>query len=448
MIVNSKPSTRSGHILYPGERLREVATRLKEQAHVFVCGLPGTGKSTFVRQLADLETRERLGLDRTYLMALLDGHEFAHSSLEYVWGAVLTAFSRARVSLSEVCKREDAPRVEYKDLKDAMRSFRHSRLVLVLDNCSGLHAGPGWTVCHDLLHLDIKHSPTLIVVPNLPCDQKIRDEFVTMDITLSPEQALRFLDQALPQLGIDSVVRNRLSREIVDWVGGNLSLLDSVCYWTTEVSANFPNRYAYPGLSRAVYENCLKDAEPFFAGWWQTLNEREQMIVLAMDELQRLTAGWQNVMGELVGKGLVQEQGDRYLVSPRMFGDFVSKQPTTRDAGPFRLDLKKIQTVYVNGKPCSLSRGQACAFFRLFVHRNQIVPYTHLFADLYTPHVSITGDKVHEMDTSSTMLSVDRGLDELCKALTVGGLIERVPPDAGTPLRGYCLAVSSPGQAG
>lgn len=448
MAVNSEPSTRSGHIFYPGERLREVATHLKEQAHVFICGLPGTGKSTFVRQLADLETRERLGLDRSYLMALLDGQEFAHSSLECVWGAILAAFDRARASLSEVCQREDARRVEYKGLKDAMRSFRRHRLVLVLDNCSGLHEGPGLAVCHDLLHLDIKHSPTLVVVPNLPFDQKIRDGFVRVDITLSPEQALRFLNQALPHLGIDSVVRNRLSLEIVDWVGGNLSLLDGVCYWATEVSASIPNRYAYPDLDRAVYENCSKGAEPLFDKWWKTLNEREQMIVLAMDELQRLAVGWQNVMKELTGKGLVQEQGNRYLVSPRMFGDYVSKQPATQDAGPFRLDPKRIQTVYVNGKPCSLSRGQACAFFRLFVHRGQIVPYTHLFADLHTPYMSITGDKVHEADTSSMMLSVDRGLDELCKVLAVGGLIERVPPNAGIPLRGYCLAVSSPGQAG
>jgi len=446
--VNSEPSTRSGHIFYPGERLREVAARLKDQAHVLICGLPGSGKSTFVRQLADREIRERLGLDRTYLMTLLDGHEFAHSSLEHVWGAILAAFHRARVSLSEVCKRDDAQRVEYKDLKEALRSFRRNRLVLALDNCSGLHTGPGCTVCHDLLHLDIKHSPTLIIVPNLPCDQQIRDEFVTMDITLSPEQALRFLGLALPQLGVDSILRDRLSLEIVDWVGGNLSLLDSVCYWTARVIGNSLNRYAYPDLSRAVYENCLRDAEPLFAGWWQILDEREQMIVLAMDELQRLTVGWQNVMEELASKGLVQEQGDRYLVSPRMFGDYVSKQPTTRDAGPLRLDPKRLQTVYVNGKPCSLSRGQACAFFRLFVHRGQVVPYTHLFADLHTPYVSIAGDKVHETDTSSMMLSVDRGLDELCKVLAVGGLIERVPPDGGTPLRGYRLAISSPGQAG
>ena len=51
MTVNGEPSTRSGYIFYPEERLREAAAHLKEQAHLSICGLPGTGKSTFVCQL-------------------------------------------------------------------------------------------------------------------------------------------------------------------------------------------------------------------------------------------------------------------------------------------------------------------------------------------------------------------------------------------------------------
>jgi len=445
--VNSELSTRSGYTFYPEELLRDAAAHLKEQAHISICGLPGTGKSTFVRQLADLEVRKRLGLDQNYLMVLFDGQEFAHSSLEHVWGAILAAFKRACSSLSEVCKKDDAQRVKEEDFKEALHNLRHYRLVLVLGNCSGLHMGPERNLCHNLLHLNIMHRPTLIMIRNPACNREILSEFVPIDVTLSSEQALQFLDQALPQWGGDRALKNKLSREILGWVGGNLSLLDGVCYRAAEVGGNLPSRRAYPDFSRAVYDSCLRDAEPLFAAWWRILEEREQMVLLAMDELQRLTTSWQDAMKELSRKGLVQEQGDRHLISPKMFSDYVSKQPATRSAGPFQLDLRRIQIVHVDGKPRSLSRGQACAFFRLIVHRDQVVSCSYLYADLHSPYGYITEDKMHEMDASS-MESVDRGLDELRKTLTVDKLIERISLDDNAPLIGYRLAVSSPGQDG
>jgi hypothetical protein len=453
VVVDSGLSTRSGHIFYPEERLRGAAAHLKEQAHISIVGLPGAGKSTFVRQLAAPEIRERLGLDRNYLMVLLDGHEFAHSSLEYVWGAILAALNRARSNLSVVCKKEDAQEISHEGLRGALRSFRNYRFILILDHCSSLvHMEPEQSACCSLLHLDRRYSPTLVTVPDTPfhlppCIPEVRDQFVPIDLTLSPQQALQFLDTALPQLDMDRALKDRLSREIVNWVGGNLYLLDSVCYWAAKASEYPSDRHTYPDFSRVVYESCLADAESLFAVWWKILDEREQMILLAMDELQRLTTVWQNIMGELSGKGLVQRQSDRYLVFPKMFSDYVSRQLATRDVGPFRLDLKRIQTVYVNGKPRNLSRGQACAFFRLFVHRNQVVPYGRLYADLHSPYVDIAENTMHEMDASS-MMSVDRGLKELREALTAGKLVERVPPDDNIPLRGYRLAVSSLDQDG
>ena len=447
MVTDSELPTRSGYTFYHEERLAQAAGYLRERAHISICGLPGTGKSTFVRQLADPEIRERLGLGQDYLMVLLDGQEFADAFPERVWGAILAAFNRARSSLSEVCKKEDAQRVNYKDLKEALRAFRRYKLVLVLDNCSGLHTGSGRTVCHDLLYLDIKYSPTLIVVPNPPCNREERTEFVPIDVALSSEQALQFLDQALPQMNVDKASKDKLSREIVNWVGVNLSLLDGVCHWAAEVGGAPPNRRSYPGFGRAVYEDCFRDAEPLFEAWWEILQEHEQMVLLAMDELQRLTMCWRDVMKELSKKGLVQEQGDRHLISPRMFGDYVSKQHATHRAGPFQLNLKGIQTVDVDGKLRNLSRGQACAFFRLYVHRNQVVPYGRLYADLHSPYVDITEDEVQEMDASS-MESVDRGLDGLRKTLAVDKWIERIPPDGEAPLVGYSLTVSSSSRGG
>jgi len=204
-------------------------------------------------------------------------------------------------------------------------------------------------------------------------------------------------------------------------------------------------RPAHPFFKRIVHELCLLDAQELFARWWKILDEREQMILLAIDELERLTYRWQGAIEKLVSKGFAQRHGGRSLIRSNMFSDYVSRQPAVHSAGPFRLDLKNIQTVYVGDTPCELSPGQACVFFRLFLHRNHVVPYSDLYADLYAPYVSVAEDRVYELD-QSLVAAVDRELDQLCKSLKMSKEIEQVPPDGDTPLIGYRLAVSSKDQ--
>lgn len=331
MVTDSELSTRSGYTFYHEERLSQAAAHLKERAHISICGLPGTGKSTFVRQLISRETRKRFELDDGFLMVLLDGREFAHLPLEYIWGAICTALSCARSGSSVVCRKEGAQGVSYEDLKATLRSLKNYRVVVLLDDCSSLpHIQPEQSVCCGFLHLDKRYSPTLVTAPNPPsvapaCIPEVRDQFVLMHLEISPEQALRFADGGLSRSVLDRDLRDRISREIVDWVGGNLYLLDRACYWAAKESEILSTGHVYTDFSRTVYERCLKEAEQLFAAWWRILGEREQIILLAIDQLQRSAASWHSVTEALSGRGFVRRRSDRYLIHPKMFSDYVSR---------------------------------------------------------------------------------------------------------------------------
>jgi len=465
------------------EHLKRAATLLREEAPLLVLGLPGTGKSTFVRQLISPEIRTRLGLDQGYRMVLLDGQELVHSSLEHIWGAIVTALNRSRSSHSVVCEAKDAQAISYEHLKDALRSFRDYKLILILDHWPDLPTESKGSIYERLFHLPPKYCPTLVVVPNA-CILERGDQFVPIDLTLSPEQAKQFLVEALSQLDLCTAIEQGFFHEIVDWVGGNLYLLDRACYWTIKLHENpsdVTERWvsgkirqssfrewrlaeemicqlakgvslekcsgvngepSHPAFRRIVYEMCLLDAQELFARWLKTLSEREQIILLALDELQHLTPRWQSEMERLSTRGFVQRLEHRYLIRPKMFDDYISRKLTICSGGSFRFDLKNIQTIYVNDTPCKLSPEQACVFFRLFLQRNDIVPYSELYADLYTPYDHIIGVRMHELDQLS-MIAVDLELDELRKTLKVDKEIERVPPDDDAPLRGYRLVVST-----
>jgi hypothetical protein len=422
-------------------------------------------------------------------MVLLDVQEFSDLSLDHIWGAIVTALNRARSSLSAVCTREDVVKVSHGDLRNTLHGLKNYRPILIFDNCN-CSSLLERSLCYHLLILSKRSYPTLIVVPNplygaRPCALETGDQFVPIDLALSPEPAQQFVVDALSETGMGTVPANELSHEIVDWVGGNLALLDCACHWTIKLSENPRkavdlwlstegdlNRFwlspkegewgpqrrrlgevaaseerpggdvwlAHPTFRRIVYEMCLLDAQQLFARWLGILDERGHMILLAIDELQRLTPRWQSEIEGLSSVGFVQGQGGRYLIRPKMFSDYM-RQPTVHSAGPFRLDLKTLQTVYVRDTPCELSPGQACVFFRLFLHRNHVVPYGDLYADLHAPYVSVAEDRVYKLDQSS-VAAVDRELDQLRKILKMSEEIERVPFDGDAPSTGYRLAVS------
>lgn len=470
-------STRSGHVFRPTEHLRTAAARLREGAHLLVHGLPGTGKSTFVRQLILPEVRTELGLGQDYLMVLLDGRQFAHLSLEHIWGAIVAALDRSRSNFSAVCEAEGALETSYEHLADTFRGLRDHKPVLILDHCSSLPAGLEEGVCRGLLCLPKRYCPTLVVVPKT--DILERDQFVPINPVLSPEQAQRFLAQTLLQLDVDRVLENELADEIVEWAGGNLSLLDCTCHWALRLRTNpldiamrwlsgkegqrpfdkspmaqymvqqLTKAMKRPGASsgqagltfqRIVYETCLLDARQLFASWLKTLGEQEQLILLALDGLQPLASRWPGEIAKLISKGIVQRQAERYLLFPKMFRDHVSREPAVCSAGPFRLDLKNPRTVYVNDRPCNLSPEQACVFLRLFLRRDDPASCDELYADLHASYVHTGEYRIHGLDQLSLMV-VDLELDELRRVLKVDKEIERIPPDNDAPLRGYRLVV-------
>lgn len=472
-------STRSGHVFRPMEHLRTAAAWLREGAHILVHGLPGTGKSTFVRQLILPEVRTELGLDQDYLMVLLDGQRFAHLSLEHIWGAIVAALNRSRSNFSAVCEAEDVQETSYEHLADTFRGLRDHRLVLILDHCSSLPAELEEGVCRGLLCLPKRHCPTLVVIPKT--DILERDQFVPLHLVLSARQAQQFVAQAFLRLSEDRTLENELADEIIGWVGGNLTLLDCACHWALKLRTNpvdvtmrwlsgkegqrpfdrsrmaqymaqqLTNEvHRYPGASsgqagltfkRIVYETCLLDMRQLFASWLETLGEREQLILLTLDRLQPMASRWPGEVAKLISKGLVQRQAGRYLLFPKMFHDHVSREPAVCSAGPFCLDLKNPQIVYVNDRPCNLSPEQACVFLRLFLERDDPVPCDELYADLHASYAHTAEYRMHGLDQLSLMV-VDLELDELRRVLKVDKEIQRIPADNNASLRGYRLVVS------
>lgn len=487
MTASSELSTRSGYVFYPMEHLKRAAALLREGAHLLIRGLPGTGKSTFVRLLNNPEIQKRLGLDQDYLIVLFDGLDFARLSPSEIEDTMVKKLSRVR---ADSLGGESAKEASYSDLREALRGLKDRRLVLVLEGCDCSNLA--MELCSDWFRIHKKYSPTLVLIPATTCvaracSLETNDQCVRMDLRLSPEQVQQFLAGALPELDMGSTIGEKVFHEIVDWVGGNLCLLDHACHWIMELHKNpldvtkrwlsgkggrtlfheldlaqdivqhlAKEAQRYPGISgwlacptfrRIVYDMCSSDVQQLFVRWLTILDERERLILLALDELQRLSAQWQQEITKLSRKGFVQKQGDRYLIYPKMFNDYVSREDTTCSAGPFRLDVKDIQTVYVNGTPCRLSPGQACAFFRLLLQKNTLVSYGELYADLYAPYGHLDEDKVHEPDQLS-VITVDLELDGLRKVLKVSEEIQRDPPNSDVPLRGYRLVVPPEGQAG
>ena len=93
---------------------------------------------------------------------------------------------------------------------------------------------------------------------------------------------------------------------------------------------------------------------------------------------------------------------------------------------------------------CELSLEQACAFFRLFAHSGEIVPYRGLYQDLYGPF----GGGLDGADQGLGRLlrdAVDYEVAELRRTLGMGGqYIERVRSPDGDERgpEGYRLTVS------
>lgn len=470
--------TESRYIWERTEDLRKAADWLRKGAHLTIGGLPGTGKSTFVRQLVSSDVRERLCLGSEFLMVLLDGREFSGLSHEQIWGAIFGALQNARVSgVSQICTKRNLRATGYGELRGLFRSLRDMKSVVIFDHCSSLCTVTGQCVCNDLLRLSKKRSLALVTVPTPLCSSNTCagqdcDQLVPMWLPLlSPAQAGVFVSRALLSLDIGEDLKDDLQGRFVDWVGGNLSLLDSACDLTVKLVENYVDVVMFyywpswrekaqfrretdasgkgwrddPTFKRILYELCSLDVQPLYTRWWSVLDDREKMILLAIDELQRIDPLWPEEIKGLIAKGFVRRQGERYVIHPKLWHDHILEQPATSRVGPFSFDLRDIQTVYVHGERRELSPEQAGVFFRLCLQRDHMVPYTHLYADLHAPYGDVIEDRGYPLDRFS-IKAIDFDIDELRRALRVGSdVIQRVPysRDALYSMSdGYRLAVS------
>lgn len=454
-ITNDSPSPSSPILARIDDLQKVVALIQREGAHVVVDSLPGMGKSVFVRQLLLPENREALGLGQDYLVVLLDGRCFVGLSPGHVWGAVVQALERARADRSsQVCEARSDLAIDRDQLRRALYRFSGYRPVLILDHCSSLCERLGTCVCGDLLRRSPRGT-TFVTVPGslaaIPDVEAICLSSVPLPLLpVPPEQACRFLVDALRPWAANRDLQYTLLGRIVDWVGGIPYLLHAVsgllCHQLAQGTS--PDRDTVAGgrlldleLGRWLYQQCRTIARPFFDRWWDALSKQDGMALLLVDELQRRGLDLPKAIGKVSRQGAIARIDNRYVVQPLLWKEYLSERSKAIYARPFSIDLTVPQVVHVNGKRCELSFEQANLFLDLLLQWDKEVYYDVLYKDLRPTHWSVAEGAADSI-ARFKMHTVDLVMDDLRAALGVGPeIIARSPPSAALRLEGYRLAV-------
>jgi len=435
---------------------RVAALIQRERANLVINSLPGMGKSEFVSQLLLPENREALGLGQDYLVVLLDGRLFAGFSPGHVWGAVAEALKRARsYRSSQICDARSDSVIDRDQLRSTLYGFSSYKLVLILDHCSSLCTALGECICDDLLRRSPKDT-TLVTVPgSLSAIREAVGETCHSSVSLElrpvpPERAFRFLVDSLYPWAVNGDLELAFLGRIVDWVGGVPFLLravsDLLCQQLDHATPQ--DQGAGPAVllldrefRRQLYDKCRTIAKPFFDRWWDFLSKQDRMVLLLVDELRRRGLDLPKAIGEVSRQGAIRKIGNRYVVRPLLWKEYLSERSKAVYAKPFSIDLTFPQVVHVNGRRCELSFEQTNLFLHLLLQWDKEVYYDVLYKTLRPAYWSVAEDTAGST-AGFKMYTVDLVMDELRAALGVGPeIIARSPPSPAMRLEGYRLAV-------